>query len=363
MSWDRRHFLAAGGAFLASCRTASPGCRGEHALESVLEVQAAAPPETAGFGVNHYPMAAEALEAMGRLDAVPIAWRRRRGNHSIASPRLETPAIEGLALGARHHFENWRWRFEEELREAPWQAVLQQWLGRLAPGIVAAVFHGLLRTAHAVRALQRHDSPARRRELAIGLAYWAANYTELRPTGHVVPTDAALPAFLGEVLCPSGADEVGFDAVGARILTAKMIPAVAPWGEVPPAAALSALVGAAATCYLELFVAERHRIWLLHAITGPAAVGLLLPLVDEGVGQRLVAHARQAAVAMLAAFGGPFVPGAHVLRDGGDWADLLPQAAASGSVHTIKLIEALHRFDAGDEPLLRTIATRWLQWK
>src|SRR4030095_10324179 len=42
------------------------------------------------------------------------------------------------------------------------------------------------RTAHAARALSRHDTPNRRGELARGLAYWASSYEELpdRPSKH-----------------------------------------------------------------------------------------------------------------------------------------------------------------------------------
>ena len=50
---------------------------------------------------------------------------------------------------------------------------------RLAPGLSAAATHGILRTAHAARALSRRDTPERRGELARGLAYWAVAYEEL----------------------------------------------------------------------------------------------------------------------------------------------------------------------------------------
>jgi hypothetical protein len=44
---------------------------------------------------------------------------------------------------------------------------------RLMPGQVLALFHGVTRTSHAVRALDRADTRARRAELARALGNWA----------------------------------------------------------------------------------------------------------------------------------------------------------------------------------------------
>jgi hypothetical protein len=39
------------------------------------------------------------------------------------------------------------------------------------------------------------------------------------------------------------------------------------------------------------------------------------------------------------------------------------RAVASRSVHTIKLVEALQRYDSGNgDALLRTVAVQWLEW-
>src|SRR5262252_10848165 len=72
-----------------------------------------------------------------------------------------------------------------ELAEAPWQAVLQAWVPRLAPGLWAAATHGPIRTGHAVRSLAARTTPQRLHELAEGLGYWAARYQVLpgRPAG------------------------------------------------------------------------------------------------------------------------------------------------------------------------------------
>jgi hypothetical protein len=61
------------------------------------------------------------------------------------------------------------------LAEAPWTDVLELWVPRLAPGTLGGI-HGAIRTAHAVRSLGETETDPRIRELAEGLAYWAASY-------------------------------------------------------------------------------------------------------------------------------------------------------------------------------------------
>jgi hypothetical protein len=47
---------------------------------------------------------------------------------------------------------------------------------RPLPALGTALFHGAIRTAHAVRAIDTADIPPRRAELARALGYWAARY-------------------------------------------------------------------------------------------------------------------------------------------------------------------------------------------
>ena len=55
------------------------------------------------------------------------------------------------------------------------------WVPRLMPALRTALFHGAIRTAHAVRAIDAVDTPPRRGELARALGYWAARYREGQP--------------------------------------------------------------------------------------------------------------------------------------------------------------------------------------
>jgi hypothetical protein len=92
-------------------------------------------------------------------------------------------------------------------------------------------------------------------------------------------------------------------------------------------------------------------------------VDLLLPYVDHAGARRLVEYVRQAVVALHAAYGAPYSAGAHVRATPGEWPTLTARAAESRSVHTVKLIEALTRFDRDGDPLYRSVAAQWLEWK
>ena len=222
----------------------------------------------------------------------------------------------------------------------------------------------MLRTAHAARALRRHETAARRRELACGLAYWAARHTEL-PTRPDEPGAASLQETLRHLEHPWLDDRtpVDFAGVTERLTAAALAPPADLAAAGPdPRAALDALVHAAAEGFLEMLVVERHRIWVLHTVTGPAAVGLLLPEVDPAGARALVEYARQAVVALYAAFGEPFAARAHLRTEPPPWPELIQRAADSRSVHTVKLIEALVRFEHPDDPLFRSVAAQFYEW-
>jgi hypothetical protein len=108
-----------------------------------------------------------------------------------------------------------------------------------------------------------------------------------------------------------------------------------------------------------MLILERYRIWVLHTVTGPAAVGLLLTQLNQADARKLVEYARQAVVAMFAAYGAPFRTRAHLRTSPPEWPDLIQSAADSGSVHTIKLIEALNRSKSNNDTLCRTVAVQW----
>jgi hypothetical protein len=173
---DRRQFLAAGGGCLAWCG-ASPrplGAKQTSPLDLLLEAHAEVLPEAAGSGANHYPMAAEALEALGYEEAIRDSWRKGASGYAEELPRVAAIEDANDSLGAYDQFGDWLDYFRGTLRRESWRSVIAVWALRLAPGITAAAFHGVIRTGHAARALRLRETNPRTNELAVGLAYWAA---------------------------------------------------------------------------------------------------------------------------------------------------------------------------------------------
>ena len=150
-------------------------------IDEMLDLLSFAGAELGNGNANHGPMAAEALFMLGRDEAVlPWAEDYRSRLTDRPSPSLAIPRSEWRDfLGDRQRLGDWIEFFENELKEAAWQEVVKVWVPRLAPAVMAAATHGLIRTGHAVRNLSSGDTPQRRYELAQGLGYWAARYYTL----------------------------------------------------------------------------------------------------------------------------------------------------------------------------------------
>ena len=166
------------------------------ALDETLDLMAPMGPDLANGFSNHAPMAIEAMCAMRRADAVMPWFEGYRASLAPRRARVARLTDENwrAALGDQRRTEDWFEFFRNEIEERPWTEVLDTWAARLAPGLMAAATHGVIRTGHAVRALALKDNISRRRELADGLAYWAAEYMPLPAARHksarAMPSDA-----------------------------------------------------------------------------------------------------------------------------------------------------------------------------
>jgi hypothetical protein len=149
-----------------------------------------------GF-IDHATMGAEALVALG-LGAHVDGWLASHPVRLATLPGRGEPVEPGweAALGHDDRHGDWLTHFLAEVTRAPPADVLQRWVPRLLQDVGARLFHGLLRTAHAARALDYRDTPARRSELAHGLALWASGVTvrpeEALQAGGAGPADAIL---------------------------------------------------------------------------------------------------------------------------------------------------------------------------
>jgi len=351
---DRRRFLAAGSAFAAAgalrprvSEPAATNTRSDDALEAALERLAPTGPEFAGGLANHGPMAAEALVKMDRPEAVePWVEAYRRRLNPLPSPREPIRSAEWAdALGKADRLGDWIAFFQRQLEEDPWAEVLAVWAERLAPGLVAAATHGIIRTGHAVRGLARKDTRVRRHELAEGLAYWAGRYERL-PERATHPGTRRPSEALAEVpLVPSERQ------VHRGFITDRL----APLSRFPPFEGVADLVDASgdlsavlsdhaatfARVYLEQVADTGQVITFIHCVTGPSAVRLLLPHLPRPTQKALVRYAWQAAAGMYSAFARTAAPVPSRPPLSPD--ELVDRAVRNGDEHAIKFTEACLR--------------------
>ncbi len=322
--------------------------RGAEAMEEALGLLAKTGPEYAGRLANHGPMAAEALVVLGRPDAV-VPWveiyRRRLYDHPPGGRPIDARAWRE-ALGKGDRVGDWIVFFDRQVEERPWKEVLSEWAALFAPGVVAAAFHGVIRTAHAVRSLDARETRARRRELAEGLGYWAATY-------EVLPES---PGAAGRGTPSSAMPEVKSLPSDRQVRNGNITDRLAPLDRFPPfagvadmvdtsgdaSAFLSNLTETFAAVYLEN-VPPGSVITYIHAVTGPSAIRLLLPHVDAPARAALLRYGWQGAAAMYAASGGKWTSPAPPPAPKGDRDDLVDRALATGDEHAIKFTEACLR--------------------
>jgi hypothetical protein len=254
--------------------------------------------------VNHGPMACEALVALGREGELD-AWVRGFESSMGEAVRPVDPAWPSdfdwaAHLGQPHLLPEWMGWFGRSIGDDGWRSVVEVWVPRLAPGLAAALFHGVIRTAHSVRTIDALDTPSRRAELARALGNWAVWFAPGHP-----PLDP-------------------------------------PAGDPGRTAARAAADGAG--CYV-----EAPNIFFLHGVTGAMAVHLLLGHLSPSDGAAAVGHLLAEHDALyaehraldardIAGSGGPGAPGDEV-----EWTGTVEPAAASHDPHQVKLVEACRR--------------------
>lgn len=367
MKLDRRSVLV-GGASLwgAGCSAPldlqlSPDASYDEVLEALLVTEL----EFGAFS-NHGPMVADALVASGEPQRV-ATWVEQYGTSLLLrKPAGPLPLAErAAALGNFEQRAAWIATWEEAMRSlTPRELLVREW-PTLGPGLVGALWHGLLRTAHAVRGLERADTDIRRRELAQGLGYWASRFQPLPGTPGARATAgldvgqalARVPLVPVAERTRGGVVERQLDVLRDRADFIDAVEAV-DLDAISVDGALTELVAAAS----RLFVNEgKHSILLLHAITGTSVLRLLLPWLDASMQRQAVGFAFQA------------VAGAHAIWSPSPAAldpiapptqspeALFARAAQADDAHHIKLGEAGRRESpAGEHPDVLTALERWL---
>jgi Questin oxidase-like len=326
-------------------------------------------PEFNGFLANHGPMAAEALIRIGGSDAVP-EWVDSYLHRLGPAPEVRKGIDEANwreHLGDAGLVGDWTAFLRRQAHQLPWPDLLLRWWPRLLPGMAASATHGVIRTAHAVRSLfSAGDRPDDLLvdELAQGLALWAARYQTVPGNPRL---DGRLDAVTATSRLPRLDPAVPSDGpgIGGRLRSLDRLDRLAEgldgWGASSvPDVALDELIGAAARV-----AAARSDVPIAfcHAVTAPAAVRLVLPVLPADLQLASVAASWQVVGAIVAAFASPRVEAeaAHVAVEAEPMLEqLAPRAIEHGDEHVIKLTEAAVReFQRSGDTTLLVAADRF----
>jgi hypothetical protein len=315
-------------------------------LDEALEQIAFAGPDLTNGNSNHAPMAIEALCTLGRADAA-LPWLEHYRVLLMPRPAGVARIAEAdwqSALGGSRRGADWFAFFRNQLDERPWQEVLDRWVARLAPGIVAAALHGVIRAGHAVRALTVGETAQRRRELADGLAYWAAEYQALpgerRAGAGAQPSDA-----IARLPTIPPAQRGSFDSLtGALTQLDAFAPFHGALAAVDPSRDANAFLGDLTATFARVYVSNARdflsAIAFVHAVTGPASLRPMLPFLRTETAQAALAYAWQAAAGLYATFSTASAIAPLDVDTKAGAGVLVERAIACGDEHAIKFTAA-----------------------
>jgi len=257
-----------------------------------------------GFS-NHGPMCVEALEHLGLTDHIDAYL-------DANIPKLIAKEPDAVPV------DDWRSFVADRARE-------------LARHAGAKAGHGLLRFAHAVRAIEHADTDVRRADLDEAARYWAAS------PGLDGPRSLNGDRSLAEVL-PTlpRLDPIPIDGALSTALRAA--------ADDPSVAAAAGSLGAPdelALAAADRFVANEGlaQFTFMHGVTVPTMARQLLPHLDEAPAAELAAAVASFVLYAIAAFdnavAAPLLPTPSV-----DHRELAEAAATSAEDHTIKFTDA-----------------------
>jgi hypothetical protein len=303
----------------------------------------------------HGPMGAEALSSLGMAERVAPWTEQYKSRHpAIPAPSATTrldPAGEASwrpALGDPGRLSDWARLFLAELSEHPWPDVVATWVPRLLPGYGGAFTHGLIRTAHAVRAAETTTEPSSLviDELAKALAFWAGTFTTL-PGRPVLAGTRSLDDAVARLPRPDDAWTPAEAGMFSRIGELPAFPdAVEALG--PPASVEEALSDLTAT-FARLLLAQpdANPIGLIHAITPVAGARTLLPHLPSVSTRQLYTQLWHVDAAIATGFT-PAPASEATAPDPGDTeppdpSELVARAADHQDPHVVKFTEACLR--------------------
>jgi len=324
----------------------------DDAMDEALDVLRGTGPEFDPFNTgfcfaNHASMAAEALCALGRADAVlPRVTRYRK--YLTETPRAWQPIAPDewrAALGDYARVGDWTELFIRELAEARWTEVLDRWVPRLAPGAIGSGAHAFLRTAHAARSLGRVENAARIDELAAALAFAAARYEALPdvpgPRARLLPSQAL--DRVEQLPEPHRSNWMRFDEPLQKLWSLDSFATVADLVDVD--ADPSTVISDQSRAFAAILATNARVVMpraLVHGLTAGSATRLLLPHVSSDTARVSLRQGWQVAAAFYAAMVTE-APTVDVEPPIESIDELVDDAVRCGDEHAVKVVEACLR--------------------
>ena len=267
-------------------------------------------------------MAAEALFTLDRGESV-LPWVEKYKSGLIDAPEATNPISRSdwrEFLGDRSRLGDWITFFDRELAEKSWQDTLQEWVPPLAPAVMAAATHGLLRTSHAVRSLAAQETPQRLHELAQGLGYWAARYQVLPGSPSSTNGGFSPSSAIAQVDRLHGLDFEGSGSIQQQIMGLDEQPEFAPAIDlVDTGGDLSAFISNITETFAGLYLAnQKNLIAFVHTVTAPSSLRTLAPYLAEADARLAALYAWQACAGICSWYSGPsnghYRPGSALKR-------------------------------------------------
>ena len=329
-------------------------------LANLLTETEAYDPEYGGGLCNHLPMALTALDQMGATPAQLNDYRRTHVSWLEKLPEREAAPNGAWPFRKADHagFVDLQADFRQRIARDGWQPVLRATLPELAPGISAAAFHGLIRTAMGVSS--KHDG-----EIAAGLAYWGAHWQRLgvrlgAPAEREPSADPVVllervgndPRFAFDPKQALGLIDDALLAVGGLSGFGDVI----DWLDVDRCSVAD--IGRAGG----VLYAATGDFTALHTVTAAHAALVLLPYVEGP--KVLLPWLWQGLVAAYIAIGRPALPEADAIEarrtaETPAWPELLRSALAQDDEHAVKLCySALSLGRVTGDRLFRWLAAR-----
>jgi hypothetical protein len=299
-------------------------------LSILLDASLGLPPEYQNQLTSHLPMALQALHRLGatpqRLQEYYDFYIPRFAGVETA-PHLQTSVDWKSLRGRVDAYPTLVAAFAAMVERDGAEQVLRESLPVLLPGVAAAAFHGVIRTAHAVES-------GHRGEIAAALAYWAWRWQSLAAPVTLHKT-LKIDAWADSLVHHAQGWKTHGELISIRIEQAThssiyQTLAVGPSLDADVPQTIARLASLA----IKLYTASPN-FTVLHMVTGLRALRALLPWADSCQEVQPVLF-RAFTAAYLAAWVAP--PRAPLVAEERNWQQLIDAACASNDDHVIKMV-------------------------